>query len=151
MIDAFIVRPVLKVTTWIKRHPLLALLTLLLLFVLPPILVVIYQVLSGVVNITRSIFGATVAGKVGAAAIKAATWLSAKPHRCYWVALGVGLFAPLAGAALAAWCFLDTFKTYTGDVKIETPRDTTTPPPDVEPPTPDLSLSDAFDDFFGAI
>ena len=151
MIDSLIVRPVLKVTTWVKRHPLLALLTLLVLFVLPPILVVIYGALQGVVNVARAIFGVNIAGKVGAVAIKAATWLTAKPSRVYWIAFGVGLFAPIAGAGLAAWTFLDQFKNYTGDTKVSTTtEETPTRPPEVEPPTPDVSLSGVLDDYFGA-
>lgn len=147
MIDALIVRPVLRVTTWIKRHPLLALLLLAILFFLPPFIVVAYAVLSAVQKAANAILGVKVGETVGKAVVKAGAWLAEKPSRCLWLAAGVSLFMPIAGAALAAWCFLDRFKSGEWTAKLDSRTPAPEPPP-LEPPPPDYGLDDVFDQVF---
>jgi len=149
MIDSLIVRPLLRVTTWVKRHPLLALLAVVILFLLPPVIIVLTWILNSVLGLVGTIAAAVVgaekakeiAEKVYQAFSKFLTWLSDAPHRCYWVALAVGLFMPLAGVALAAWCFLDRFKTgdWKASLKLDNRSETPAPATPIEPPTPDIS------------
>lgn len=173
MIDSLVVRPVLRVTTWVKRHWVATAIILVLLFVAPPLLTslawVSRKLFAGVRTVTAAVrFAGDIKAKVDAIVDdveqKVADGLKALarvPARVYWVAFGVGLLSPLLGATVAAWQFMDQFKTGRDVDNLKRIREgkeneaemqpPTVPPPIIEAPTNiNLPLPDFSTSSFGA-
>jgi hypothetical protein len=110
MIDRFILRPILKVGTWVKRHPAAALVIVLLLWLVPPFVSTLAIGASTLIRAVNSVLGLAVATQVAKGLSAVITWFTQNPKRAYWLAALVGFFSPLIGAVLALWLFLDRFK-----------------------------------------
>lgn len=150
MIDKIFVRPVLAVGTFIKRNPLLAALLLVILFLLPPLMVALFTVTRWIVDLVSKIIGVEAAAKLGTAIARALDWMANNHWGCPLFAIAIGMFSPLVGGLLAAWCFVDKFKT--GATLTVLPTPTTPAQPgetEVEPDLTDARPTEAVDEYFG--
>lgn len=109
MINRWFVRPLLKVTTWIKRNPLLALILALILWLIPSPLTVLNWFTNWAVGVIGGVNSAF-ANAVGRGLTAFGNWLGAKSGRCYWVGLAVLPFSPLIGSSLMFWCSIQSLK-----------------------------------------
>jgi hypothetical protein len=157
MIDRLILRPILRVTTWVKRHPFLAFLLLLFLFVLPPFVFFLYLIAKTVVDLVSRFLGIRAGIFVATAAMKFLRWVEAKPWRCAWIAFAVSLIFPLLGFSIGAWCFLDQFKPKRDTTQLDvspspSPEPTPSPAPETgstnEPPEVITGIDDVFEEIF---
>jgi hypothetical protein len=109
MINRWLVHPLLKVTTWIKRNPGLALLVALIIWILPtPI-----TVCSWITNLAVAALE-KVSQTAAAAVLKVSTaflnWLGRAPGRCFWAGFAILPLSPFIGASMMFWCAIQSIK-----------------------------------------
>lgn len=152
MIDRIFIRPWLAFFTFIKRNKALALLLLALLFLLPTLMTCLIIVINFVLGLIRRFLGATAADAAAKFASVVITWMQNNSWGCPAFAIAIGIFAPLVGGVLTAWCIADKFKK---GPQFTTAPETPAGDDDVQPPdVTDNSGSNptnVLDDYWGSI
>ncbi len=151
MIDYFITRPVLKAVTFIKRHPVLFLLIVLLLWLVPPFLTALFQGILWFIGKALGWFGEKTGEAIRKALTQAYTWIAGHP---VIFSILISVVMPF-GWIISLWMLMDKLKK--GPDLTIVPQNPAIPGPDATPPDVELPKGpvvgslNPFYDIFGRV
>jgi hypothetical protein len=125
-----------------RRHWILGGLVLLLLFLLPPFLIVLYGIFNSLKTVAEMFLPTKMAEKVGSAIVSIASAITQIPYVGILFGIALSAILPPVGAIVAIWSLLDLFKSGVYSAKVESfpTQDQKT---DVQQPANDFTIQPA--------